>query len=156
MDSANSTATSEVPQLYVAAMTATGIVNTSDVAMRTTPFLSPYDGDIRVNVLFSNIPKSVLSTFNIAKSTYPEILLSKHLLPPRQEREFYSPPPDNAVRPTAFNTNTDEHDLPIISSSAGSWPPVASAELIIHKNLCLKCNKRPQGFFWRSRAAKTY
>lgn len=98
--------------------------------------------------LSSDVLESVLSSFSSATNIYsPGILLSEYLLPPRQDREFHSQPPGNAVRPTAFTANTDEHNPPVISSSDGSLSPSDSTELIVQKNLCLECTERPQGFF---------
>jgi hypothetical protein len=117
-------------------------------SVRTTSFLTPFDGDIYENVVSSDSLESASSTYgSMADICSPEIPPSEHLAPPaRHDREFHSPPPSNAVRPTVFTTNTDEHDPPIVTSDA-SLSPDASTELIVPKHPCLKCKERPQGFF---------
>jgi hypothetical protein len=149
VEDVNSATIYEVPQLYNANMTMTEVINTSDVAMRTTSFfLTPFDGDIYENVISSDSLESAPSSYSsITDICSPEIPPSKHFSPPAHHiREFRSPPPSNAIRPTAFTANTDKHDSPIVSSSNGRLSPDASTELTVPKHPCLEYKEYPQGF----------
>jgi Zinc finger, C2H2 type len=118
VNGANSTATYEAPLLYMAGVTATGIVNNSDAAIQTTPLLTPFGSDVCQNVVpldeLARLPSTNSSTIY---GYSPETTSSKQLSPTCHDQELRSPPSGNAVRPIAFTTNTNERDLPIVSSS---------------------------------------